>query len=146
MSSKENFQDLPPKTKHTTASEIAQQLSGLFSTIANLELAVLIGSRATGTAHPDSDWDIAIRWSRGINFVQQLSDTEQLRRTLARTLAVSEQSVDLIDIPTARLTMRAVVAEEGVPLKGGDSLAWHRFLQRTWRELEEQYWEQTYAA
>jgi hypothetical protein len=52
----------------------------------------------------------------------------------------------LIDLPTARLAMRAVVAEEGTPLKGGDSLAWHRFLQRTWRELEEHYWEQIYAA
>jgi len=31
-------------------------------------------------------------------------------------------------------------------LKNNESLAWHRFLQRTWRELEELYWEQTYAA
>ena len=124
----------------------AQRVSDILRTIADLELAVLIGSRATGSARPDSDWDIAIQWSRRIDFVQQLAVTEQLRRTLAKTLGVPEQAVDLIDLPTARLTMRAVVAEEGVPLKGGDSLAWCRFLQRTWRELEEQYWEQTYAA
>lgn len=111
-----------------------------------LELAVLIGSQATGAAHPDSDWDIAIQWNRGMDFVQQLAATEKLRIILAKKLGVSEQAVDLIDIPTARLTMRAVVAEEGNPLKGGDSLAWYRLLQRTWRELEEQYWEQTYAA
>lgn len=122
------------------------QLSDTLSTISDLELAILIGSRATGTARTNSDWDIAIQWIRGIDFVQQLAITEQLRRTLAETLGVSDQAVDLIDLPTARLTMRAVVAEEGIPLKGGDSLAWHRFLQRTWRELEEQYWEQTYAA
>jgi len=114
--------------------------------VTELELAILIGSRATGAAHPDSDWDIAIQWRRGMDFIQQLAVTEQLRRTLAEKLAVSGQSIDLIDLPTARLTMRAVVAEEGIPLKGGDSLVWHRFLQRTWRELEEQYWEQTYAA
>jgi predicted nucleotidyltransferase len=114
--------------------------------IAELELAILIGSRATGAAHPDSDWDIAIQWRRGMDFIQQLAITEQLRRTVAEKLAVSEQRIDLIDLPTARLAMRAVVAEEGIPLKGGESLAWHRFLQRTWRELEEQYWEQTYAA
>ncbi len=122
------------------------RLSDILSNQPELELAILIGSRATGTAHPDSDWDIAIQWNRGIDFLKQLAATEQLRRTLAERLGMSEQDVDLIDIPTARLAMRAVVAEEGVPLKGGDSLAWYRFLQRTWRELEEQYWEQTYAA
>ncbi|MDU0457459.1 MAG: nucleotidyltransferase domain-containing protein [Geobacteraceae bacterium] len=127
-------------------SETVIQLSELLGTIADLELAILIGSRATGTARLDSDWDIAIQWKRGISFVQQLADTEQLRRNLARRLGVSEQAIDLIDLPAAGLTMRAVVAEEGSPLKGGDSLAWHRFLQRTWRELEEQYWESTYAA
>lgn len=122
------------------------QLSDILSTVPNLELAILIGSRATGTDRPCSDWDIAIQWSRGRDFFQQLAVTEQLRRTLAEALGVSELDVDLIDIPTARLAMRAVVAEEGIPLKGGESLAWHRFLQRTWRELEEQYWEQLYAA
>lgn len=125
---------------------LPQQLSDLLRGIADLELAILIGSRATGTAGPDSDWDIAIQWRRGMDFIQQLAATEQLRRALAEKLAASEQSVDLIDLPTARFTMRAIVAEEGIPLTGGNSLAWHHFLQRTWRELEEQYWEKTYAA
>jgi len=61
-------------------------------------------------------------------------------------LGTSCSCIDLVDIPTARLAMRAVVAEEGVVIKGAETLAWHRFLQRTWRELEEHYWEQTYAA
>ncbi len=122
------------------------RLSDILHTMPNLELAILIGSRATDTARPDSDWDIALQWSRDVDFFQQPAATEQLRSTLAKALSVSEQHVDLIDIPTARLAMRAVVAEEGIPLKGGDSLVWHRFLQRTWRELEEQYWEQLYAA
>jgi len=125
---------------------ITDQLSDILGTVANLELAILIGSRATGAARPDSDWDIAIQWSRGMDFIQQLAATEQLRMTLAEKLGAPEQSIDLIDLPTARLTMRAVVAEEGLPISGEDSLAWHRFLQRTWRELEEQYWEKTYAA
>lgn len=129
-----------------TVSGTNLQLSTTLNAIVDLELAILIGSRATGTARPDSDWDIAIQWRRGMDFIRQLAATEQLRRALAEKLGASEQSVDLIDLPTARLTMRAVVAEEGIPLTGGDSLAWHHFLQRTWRELEEQYWEKTYAA
>jgi predicted nucleotidyltransferase len=125
---------------------VNDHLSEILCPIEDLELAILIGSRATGIAQQNSDWDIAIQWSREMSFIQQLAASEQLRRTLANTLSVPEQAVDLIDLPIARLAMRAVVAEEGVPLKGNDSLAWHRFLQRTWRELEEQYWEQTYAA
>ena len=122
------------------------RLSDILNNIAELELAILIGSRATGTALKDSDWDIVIQWSRGMDFVQQLAATERLRMTLAEKLGVPGQSIDLIDLPTARLTMRAVVAEEGLPIIGGDTIVWHRFLQRTWRELEEQYWEETYAA
>lgn len=134
-----------PDSSHSV-SEFFEHLFNIFDNISDLELAIVIGSRTTGVTRPDSDWDIAIRWHRSLTFIQQLAATEQLRKTLAESLGVSEQAVDLIDIPTARLTMRAVVAEEGNPLKGGDSLAWHRFLQRTWRELEEHYWEQLYAA
>lgn len=112
----------------------------------DLELAVLIGSRASRTARNDSDWDIAIRWALGIGFMEKLARTEELRRKLAIFLDTGERAVDLIDIPTARLAMRSVVAEEGMVLKGADSLGWHHFLQRTWREMEEHYWEQNHAA
>jgi len=122
------------------------QLCDILSTTPDLELAILIGSRAATTALPNSDWDIALQWVRSMGFVEQLAATELFRGTVANKLGVPEHAVDLIDLPTAGLTMRAVVAEEGVPLKGSDSLAWHRFLKRTWRELEEHYWEQTYAA
>lgn len=118
----------------------------ILADIPHLELAIIIGSRATGKAHPDSDWDVAIQWTRSLGFVEQLAANEQLRIKLSEALGVSYQMIDLIDLPTARLAMRAVVAEEGVPLKGEDSIVWHRFLKRTWRELEEHYWEQTYAA
>lgn len=132
-----------------TCLKPTQQIIAQFAMLADvphLELAIIIGSRATGKAHPDSDWDIAIQWARCLGFLEQLAATEQLRIKLSEALGVPHQMIDLIDLPTARLAMRAVVAEEGVPLKGGDSIVWHRFLQRTWRELEEHYWEQTYAA
>lgn len=121
-------------------------LADILGNFTGLELAILVGSRATGNARADSDWDIAIQWSRGMDFIQQLAATEQLRMAVAEKLGVPEQNIDLIDLPTSRLAMRAVVAEEGVPIIGSEGLPWHRFLQRTWRELEEQYWEQTYAA
>lgn len=121
-------------------------VKNMLALIPHLELAIIIGSRANGVALSESDWDIAIQWSRNLGFIEQLAATEQLRMKLSVEVGVPDQRIDLIDLPTARLAMRAVVAEEGVPLRGGESLAWHRFLQRTWRELEEHYWEQTYAA
>lgn len=111
-----------------------------------LELAVLIGSRATGRFGPNSDWDMAIQWERGVSLFDRLGRTESLRRRLATVLGVSEDAIDLIDLPASRLAMRAVVAEEGIPLKGKDGLPWQHFLKRTWRDLEDHYWEQTYAA
>lgn len=122
------------------------RLRHALAAVPDLELAILIGSRATGTARPDSDWDFAIQWSRSLGGMSKLGRMEALRREVARQLGRDETAIDLIDLPSARLAMRAVVAEEGVVLKGDDSLYWHRFLQRTWRELEEYYWEQTYAA
>lgn len=122
-----------------------QNITDILAAQPALELGILVGSRTNGTAGPDSDWDIALQWSRDLGFMEQLAATEQLRNSLAAFLGVGECAIDLIDIPTARLTMRAVIAEEGVALKGAENLAWHRFLQRTWRELEELYWEQTYA-
>ena len=111
-----------------------------------LELAILVGSRATGRDHTGSDWDIAIQWPVALGLFDSLARTETLRRDLANILAVAEERVDLIELPRARLAMRAVVAEDGITLKGEDSLAWNHFLARTWRELEDYAWEQARAA
>lgn len=110
-----------------------------------LELAVLVGSQADGRAHPESDWDIAIQWDRDMSFLDNLGNTETLRRQLAKALELEENKVDLIDLPRAGLAMRALVAEEGIPLKGEESLAWSHFLLRVWRELEDYEWDKQHA-
>jgi predicted nucleotidyltransferase len=110
-----------------------------------LLFAVLVGSRATGLAHPDSDWDIALQWDHSLPWLEVLGRTETLRRELARALQVPEQAVDLIELRRANLAMRAAVAEEGVVLHGERTLPWERFLRRTWRELEDFYWDQAHA-
>ena len=125
-----------------TISNIKQVLQ----TQAELELAVLIGSRAEGRAHPESDWDIAIQWNREMSMLDNLANTETLRRKLAVALEVGEELVDLIDLPRAGLAMRALVAEDGITLKGEDTLAWNHFLGRVWRELESYEWEKQHAA
>ena len=122
-----------------------EELSFILSSDPELELAVLIGSRADGTARPESDWDLAIQWLGPPPYMRCMALTERLRHRLADRLGCSDDAIDLIYIPDARLAMRSVIAEEGISLKGADTLAWKHFLQRTWRELEEAYWEKIYA-
>ena len=116
-----------------------------------LELAILVGSRALNTATQDmatqhSDWDIAIRWEKGINNLALLEQAEELKQKIAKAITIHPDQIDLIDITTARLAMRAVIAEEGVILKGEDTLAWSHFLTQTWAELEDYYWRKQHAA
>ena len=111
-----------------------------------LEFAALVGSRATGQAHAASDWDIALQWSPKLDWLTVLANTETLRRKLALVLAVNPMAIDLIELRRANLAMRACVAEDGLLLHGGESLAWPKFLRRTWRELEDFYWEKQHAA
>jgi len=124
---------------------VLNKLKQILSKQEDLELAILIGSQAKGTATINSDWDIAIRWAKNIPPIQRLSKSEKLRRVLAVQLQQPETKIDLVDLTTAKIAMRAVVAEEGVVLKGGDSPEWTHFLQHTWRELEEFYWDKIYA-
>lgn len=111
----------------------------------HLEFAVLVGSRATGNARPESDWDIALQWSPHIEWISVLDHTETLRRRLAEVLQTHLDAIDLIDLRRANLAMRATVAEEGILLIGQDTLAWAHFLRRTWRDLEDFYWSKRHA-
>ncbi|MFO8015859.1 type VII toxin-antitoxin system MntA family adenylyltransferase antitoxin [Thioalkalivibrio sp.] len=122
------------------------RIEAVFNREPHLEVAVLIGSRCRGTATEASDWDFAIQWSPQLGFEEGLAATERLRAELAETLGTGLERIDLIDLRSARLAMRAVVAEEGCLLKGDGSLAWSHFLLRTWRELEDWTWESTHAA
>lgn len=123
-----------------------KHLVSAFSDIHELEFAVLVGSHATGNSSPNSDWDFAVYWNYRLGFMEQLAATEKLRKHLSTILHIKISCIDIIDLHTAPLAMRSVVAEDGIILKGSETLAWCHFLQRTWRELEEIYWEDVYAA
>jgi len=111
-----------------------------------LAFAVLVGSRAEGKEHADSDWDIAIQWARTLSLTEQLRRTELLRQQLRLALDLDEDKIDLIDVSGAGLVMRALVAEEGKEIVVQDDLAWIRFLSATWFELEDHYWRAQHAA
>lgn len=133
-----------------------EALKHLLQAYPHLELAILVGSRALNTATQatvtqdtvtqHSDWDIAIRWKKGINNLALLEQAEALKHKIAEAITIHPDQIDLIDMTTARLAMRAVIAEEGVILKGEDTLAWSHFLTQTWAELEDYYWRKQHAA
>ncbi len=121
-------------------------LKNVLQTIPDLRLAVLIGSQADGTATSRSDWDIALLWERHITALERLQNMETLKQKIAEAIAIHRDNIDLIDMVSARLAMCAVIAEEGIVLKGEETLAWSRFLTKTWGELEDYYWRLAHAA
>ncbi len=128
-----------------TIDNTLQKLRAVCFSEERLEIAVLVGSRATGRNRKDSDWDIAIQWHKQIPPLQQFGLTEKLRHNIASQLNIDSATIDLIDMPSARLAMRAAIAEEGIPIKA-ETLAWHHFLTRTWAELEWLEWDRRHAA
>lgn len=111
-----------------------------------LDFGVLIGSRALGTARVDSDWDIALQWSPGMDAYALLGHTETLRHDLAQALEVADTKVDLIDLRRAGLAMRSLVARQGILLVLNNPLRWAKFLERTWRDEEDFAWERGHVA
>lgn len=128
------------------SGEALNALRNVLAATPGLAFAVLVGSRANNSARPDSDWDIALQWHNVTPWMQMLGDQETLRRQIAEALGVPPEHIDLIDLPRASLAMRANAAEDGRVLKGEDTLEWAHFLTRTWRELEDFYWEQSHAS
>ena len=128
------------------SGEALNALRNVLAATPGLAFAVLVGSRANNSARPDSDWDIALQWHIATPWMQTLGDQETLRRQIAEALGVPSERIDLIDLPRANLAMRANAAENGRVLKGEDTLEWAHFLTRTWRELEDFYWEQSHAS
>jgi len=133
----------------TEAQSVPHAIARLAQVLADtpeLAFAVLIGSHANGTAHESSDWDIAVQWKYAGTPFDRLGRHEALRQRLAQCLQIRDEKIDLVDLPSARLAMKAVVAEEGQALQINDELAWAHFLTTTWRELEDYYWERSHAA
>jgi predicted nucleotidyltransferase len=86
-----------------------EDLKQLLQTIPGIELAVLVGSRANGSATHQSDWDIAIRWERHINGLDSLQRYEELKQQIAGAIDTHKDQIDLIDIPKARLGSRRFI-------------------------------------
>jgi uncharacterized protein len=84
------------------------------------------------------DWDLAVSFTGGrVPRAERLGQTERLRSRILTVLDCPEDRLDLVELHRAGLGILATVAEEGILLKGGDTLDAFRFYQRAWRGLEE---------
>ena len=127
----------PPPTPTSVARDAHVMLKTELVACTDVSFALLVGSQARAAPIATSDWDIALwirpdllPWQRHLALV----DTQH---RIARALQVDESAIDLIDLRSAGLAMRAEVANHGLLLKQDAHAAYNRFLVRTWRELEE---------
>lgn len=73
--------------------DIIKRLEAFFAPHSGIELVLLFGSLAQGTARPDSDMDIAVRYRQALTQEQRAKLIEQLALQFGR-------AVDLIDMHT----------------------------------------------
>lgn len=92
-------------------------------------LVILHGSQATGQAAERSDWDVAVLRDHVLSFAERA----ELRRTLARRFAVSEEKVDISDLKVASPLLRYRVAIHG-HLLSGDPRDLAVFQLRAWKD------------
>ena len=134
------------KTSHLLCTDQHHALAACLGGIEGLDFAILFGSRATGQAHAESDWDIAVKWQDVPgDSLEYFGRGESLRQAVADCLNIDPTCIDVVDLQRAGLALRAAVAEEGIPLVGEDSLAWALFLKRTWQDMEHWELEKRYA-
>jgi predicted nucleotidyltransferase len=68
----------PPPRHPTQTDPQPVLLEQLLSGVPELEFAVLVGSRAQGTARTESDWDIALKWHPQADWLALLGAQENL--------------------------------------------------------------------
>lgn len=91
-------------------------------------LLILFGSRVTGHARLDSDWDVAVVADHRLEWKEWSAALEQA----ARLLDVNEDKIDLVDLWSASPLLQQFVAKEGKLLQG-DPFLFTRFKVLAWK-------------
>jgi predicted nucleotidyltransferase len=92
-------------------------------------IAVLHGSRATGNAHENSDWDVAVLRDHRLT----PEDRAELKYQFAHQLGVSADSVDISDLRSDAPLLRYRVAMHGRLIEG-DPRDFRAFEIRAWKD------------
>jgi predicted nucleotidyltransferase len=105
--------------------------------ISGISVLVVFGSRAKGTARPDSDLDVAV-----LPESADSNDRRKLQTRLAVALAdlAPEGRVDVVLLDEATDVLRQRVMETGRVLLCRDPVAWRDLRVRTMREYGDREW------
>jgi predicted nucleotidyltransferase len=105
-----------PRALHETLSH---QLTKAIAQLPGLRALALIGSRARGDAHADSDWDFA--------FLGDDADDLALDLRVLLTEHLHTDRIDVVDLNHAGAVMRFQAARDGVPLVQRSPDQWDDF-------------------
>jgi len=96
-----------------------------------VKLAILHGSRATGKAHKNSDWDVAVLAEKKLGW----DEIAVQREYFAKRLKVPEEKIDIADLKIASPLLQSEAAKKGRLLFGQESqflkfkiFAWKHYL------------------
>lgn len=84
--------------------DVEARLGAAGSRVPGLDLLVLLGSRATGTAHERSDWDVGYLGGE---------ELDPLRLAAAVAEAVGSDDVDVVDLARASAVLRQDASTDG---------------------------------
>ncbi len=95
-------------------------------------MLILFGSRATGHARANSDWDVAVVADHALTLDERGAAAEEA----ARILDVNEDHIDLVDMWSASPLLQQFVAKDG-KLLAGDPFLFIRFKVLAWKRYHD---------
>lgn len=101
-------------------------------------LAYLFGSRARGTARPDSDLDLAVLWDATLESRERAEREGELRSALVGALGPLGERADLLDLAAAGSAVAFRVIREGRLLACADDRARVAFVARVARRYDDE--------
>ncbi len=121
-------------------SDIKQGLIQFFEKIDLVILAILFGSQTNNQATENSDWDIAVLMKKTGNQLEDLAIKETIKHQLKLAFGWQDNNLDLVDLSKSNLSLASSIADEGIVLKGDNTIELNRFYIRTWSLEEDFYW------
>jgi len=93
--------------------DVLKQVLELAKKEANLEVLWLYGSRAKGTAHENSDYDLAIAQTGVEDRIERADIADEMAYHWRQNLGLHENQLSIIDINSAPITLAYGVSTTG---------------------------------
>ncbi len=94
--------------------DIASKVASAVARNQRAVVAYVFGSQVNGTARADSDLDIAVRWTLGLNQVDRLQAQLDLIEALTEVLGALGETSDVVDMDESSSAVAFRAISEGV--------------------------------